>query len=59
MTEPLDPDSDYNPLFGGWTADGLLSQFERWQEWTAGTYFSSDASRRIPFENDPDRQSSG
>jgi hypothetical protein len=45
MTENPHPDADWNPSFGGWTAEGLLSQFERWQEWMDGTYFTSEASR--------------
>lgn len=55
MTDRQNADADWILLVGGWTAEGLLSQCQRWQERTDGTYFSSGSSRRTPFENDPDR----
>ncbi|WP_433664721.1 hypothetical protein ACQPW1_22770 [Nocardia sp. CA-128927] len=41
MSQHLNSDDDWTPLFGGWTAEGLMSQCQRWQEWMDGTYFAN------------------
>ncbi|WP_378735572.1 hypothetical protein [Nocardia brasiliensis] len=41
MTEHPYSDDDWNPLFEGYTAEGLLSQCQLWHEWMAGTYWAN------------------
>lgn len=41
MTEHVNPDDNWNLLFDGYTAEGLLVQCQLWHEWMQGTYFSS------------------